>query len=199
MKDRLLIIFYTVCLVLCFATIVSWARSTVSSEGFSLRHRYAQFSMAASDGAVVVLRGHLVFADDATERAWRAAVDPGRNAAFSQWRPNWARDLGSLTMTSGTFFGFGYYTTTTDSTRRIIMPGVKSQRTILQIPHWFFVMLFGLGPGYWFFRREQKRRSRLKEGLCRRCGFVMGDVYHSCPKCGERAPLPEGFSVIAQD
>jgi hypothetical protein len=194
MKDRLLIVFYTVCLVLCFATIVSWARSTVSSEGFALRHRYAQFSMAASDGAIIVLRGHMVFADDATEKAWRAATDPDRNG--SGWRLNWARDLGSISLPSGTLFGFGFSSTTTDSTRRVIMPGVKWQRTVVQIPHLFFVMLFGLGPGYWFFRREQRRRARLKEGLCRRCGFVMGDVYHSCPKCGERAPLPEGFSVI---
>jgi hypothetical protein len=138
----------------------------------------------------------MTFANDEIERAWNKANEAERGAPSSSWRLTWGRDLGSVTMQSGTFFGFGYFASTTDSTRRIIMPGVKWQRTVIQVPHWFLIVLTGLGPGYWFFRREKNRRARMAQGLCRKCGFMMGDVYHSCPKCGERAPLPDGFSVI---
>ena len=196
MKDRLISFFCGFCLVVCFVVIVSWARSSVNSEGITLGHRYSRYSLAASEGAFVFVRGKLVFDSNEVEQAWRSAIDPEHSYDWNRWRFTWSRDLGLMGPPNGSTLGFGYDTSIADATRRVMMPGIRWHRLILQVPHWFVAAVFGVGPGVWLFRRHRVRRARLSKGLCRRCGFEMGDLYHSCPKCGERAPLPEGFPVI---
>ncbi len=196
MKDRLISIFCGFCLVVCFVVIVSWARSTVSSEGCTVGHWYSRYSLAASEGAFVFVRGKLIFDSPEIEHAWRSAIDPEHSYDWSRWRLTWSRDLGLMGPPNGSTLGFGYDTAVTDATRRVMMPGIRWHRLIVQIPHWFVAVVFGFGPGLWLYRRHRVRRSRLSKGQCRRCGFEMGNIYHSCPKCGERAPLPEGFPVI---
>src|SRR4051812_6489935 len=197
MKDRLITIGCGLCLVLCFAVIVSWARSTVSSEGITIGHQYGRSSLAASDGAIVFIRGSLVFDSPEIEQAWRSAIDPQKSYDWAKWRFTWSRDLGLVGPPGGTTLGFGFDTSVADNNRRtMMMPGIRWHRMIIQVPHWALILLFGAAPGVWLVRRGQARRERVQKGLCRKCGFEMGDVYHSCPKCGERAPLPEGFPVI---
>jgi hypothetical protein len=195
-KERLLTIFCGVCMLLSFAAIVSWARSTVSSEGVTIGHRYSRVSLMASEGAILIIRGKLIFESEAVERAWRAAIDPDHSIDWNRWRVIWSRDMGLVSLPNGTLLGFGFDSAITDNTRRVMMPGLKWKRTTVQIPHWAIVMLTGVAPGVWLYRRQRVRRSRLSRGLCRKCGFEMGELYHCCPKCGERAPLPEGFPVI---
>lgn len=195
MKDRLIGIFCGTGLVLCFVTVVSWARSSVNSEGVTIGHRYSRISLAASEGAFVFVRGKLVFDTPDIEHAWRTAIDPEQTYDWNRWRTTWSRDLGLMGPPNGSTLGFGYDTSVADATRRVMMPGIRWHRLILQVPHWFVALIFGLGPGVWLYRRQRVRRTRLQKGLCRKCGFEMGNVYHSCPKCGERAPLPEGFAV----
>ena len=142
------------------------------------------------------LRGKLVFESPDIEQAWRSAIDPQQSFDWERWRVTWSRDLGLMSPPSGSTLGFGYDVLTTDAMRRVMMPGIHWQRTILLIPHWSIVLLMGIGPGMWLYRRQRVRRTRVSKGLCRRCGFEMGNLYHSCPQCGERAPLPEGFQVI---
>ena len=196
MKERLISILCGICLLLCFVAIVSWARSTYNSEGFTVGHRYTKFSVSASEGAFIIVRGKLVFDSPDIEQAWRSAIDPQQSYDWERWRVNWAHDMGLMSPPSGSTLGFGYDVLTTDTMRRIMMPGIHWRRVIVQIPHWSVVLLMGLGPGLWLYRRQHMRRARAAKGLCQRCGFEMGNVYHSCPKCGERAPLPEGFQVI---
>jgi hypothetical protein len=196
MKDRLISFFCGFCLVLCFVVIVSWARSSMNSEGITIGHRYSRFQLSASDGAFVFARGTLLFDSPDIEDAWRNAIDPEHSYDWGRWRFTWSRDLGSMGPPSGSVMGFGFDTSVADATRRVMMPGIRWHRLIIQMPHWFVVVLLGLGPGMWMFRRQRLRRERHAKGLCRRCGFEMGNIYHSCPKCGERAPLPEGFPVM---
>jgi hypothetical protein len=196
MKERVVSFLCGLCLVLCFGVVVSWARSTVSSEGIQVFRRYSRFSLAASEGALICVRGELVFDNNEIEHAWRSAIDPDGTVDWGRWRVTWARDLGSIGLPNGSTFGFGYERTISDATRRAMMPGVRWHRTILQIPHWALVLLTGLMPGWWLYRRTRVARERAAKGLCRKCGFELGNVYHSCPKCGERAPLPDGFPVI---
>jgi hypothetical protein len=195
MKDRLLSIFCGVGMVLSFATVVSWARSTVSSEGITLGHRYSRISLVASEGSLLVARGRLSFDSPQIEQTWRNAIDPEKNYDWSRWRFTWSRDLGSVNLPSGTFMGFGIESTIVDATRRL-MPGIHWHRTTVQVPHWAVVMVMGAAPATWLYRRQRARWTRVSRGLCRKCGFEMGNIYHLCPKCGERAPLPEGFPVI---
>lgn len=196
MKERLISILCGTGLILCFVTVVSWARSTVNSEGIIVGYRYARYQLAASEGAFVFVRGKLMFDNPEIEQAWRAAIDPEHTYDWNRVRTSWSRDLGPVGLPDGSTLGFGYNTSVADATRRVMMPGIRWHRMIVQVPHWFVTLIFGLGPGLWLFRRHRVRRSRLSKGLCRKCGFEMGNVYHSCPRCGERAPLPDGFPVI---
>lgn len=196
MKERFISILCGLCMVLCFAVIVSWARSTVNSEGMTVGHRYARYSLAASEGAFVFIRGKLVFENPEIEAAWRGAIDPDHNYDWNRWRFTWSRDLGLMGPPNGSTLGFGYETSVADATRRVMMPGIRWHRLIVQVPHWAVVLVLGVLPGTWLYKRYRIRQSRVTQGLCRKCGFELGNVYHSCPKCGERAPLPDGFPVI---
>ena len=168
----------------------------MNSEGVSVAHGYSKISLAASDGSFVLVHGSLLFQSPEVEQAWRNAIDPDRTYDLDRFRITWSHDLGLMGPSAGSTLGFGYDSSIMDTTRRVMMPGIRWRRTSVQVPHWFIALLFGLGPGLWMYRRHRVRRTRLQKGLCRRCGFEMGNVYHSCPKCGERAPLPDGFPVI---
>jgi hypothetical protein len=162
----------------------------------TIGHQYARNSIAASEGAIVFLRGTLVFDSPEIERAWRSAIDPEKTYDWGKWRVTWSRDLGMVGPPSGSTLGFGFDVSVGDNSRRVMMPGIRWRRMIIQIPHWSLVLVFGAGPGMWMYQRGRARRERISKGLCRKCGFELGTVYHSCPKCGERAPLPDGFPVI---
>jgi hypothetical protein len=199
MKDRFtrfFSFFCVFCLVLCALTIVSWARSSMNSEGFAIGHRYSRYQLAAADGSFIFVKGRLLFDSPEIEQAWREASDPDHHYDWGRIRVTWLRELGLMGPPSGATLGFGYDSSVVDTTRRALMPGIRWHRTVVQIPHWFVAALFGLGPGLWMYRRYRLRQTRFEKGQCRRCGFEMGNVYHSCPKCGERAPLPDGFPVI---
>jgi hypothetical protein len=113
------------------------------------------------------------------------------------WNFNWSRDMMVISSLDSSFLGFGAESVVIDPPwRRFFIPGLSSRRTLVQVPHWFVILLLGGLPAWWLMRRGRIQRDRTRQGLCQRCGFEMGNLYHLCPKCGERAPLPEGFSVI---
>jgi predicted RNA-binding Zn-ribbon protein involved in translation (DUF1610 family) len=55
----------------------------------------------------------------------------------------------------------------------------------LGLPHWLFVLVFGLSPMLPF-RRQQRRR---KLGLCLTCGYDLRASKERCPECG--TPIDE--------
>jgi len=196
MRDRLINSFCGVCLLLCFTVIVSWARSNVSSESMILGNGYTRYYLVASEGELMFARGKLVFDSSDIEQAWRSVADPDNTVFLNRWRFAWSREQASFGPINGSVLGFGYQAIVVDTMRRVMMSGVRTHRLVIEAPHWAVALLFGVGPGWWLYRRHRASHARLDQGLCRKCGFEMGNVYHSCPKCGTRAPLPEGFPVM---
>jgi hypothetical protein len=138
-----------------------------------------------------------MFDSPQAEEDWRDIMGIDRFHDSDSWSFNWSRDMIALSSLDNSFLGFGYESMVINPPqRRFFIPGVSSQRTLVQIPHWFVIVLFGGFPTWWLMRRGRIQRQRAKLGLCRRCGFEMGTLYHLCPKCGERAPIPESFPAI---
>ena len=50
-------------------------------------------------------------------------------------------------------------------------------------PHWFVVVVSGALPAVWF-ARFRRRRERLLQGRCRRCGYDLRASPERCPECG---------------
>jgi hypothetical protein len=81
--------------------------------------------------------------------------------------------------------------------RRRQIAGVSWRRTLVQVPFWSVATLTGAWPALWLWKLARIRSARGAMGLCRQCGFDLAGVYYSCPKCGQRLPLP-AFEVIAR-
>ena len=67
-------------------------------------------------------------------------------------------------------------------------------------PNWFIVALFGVLPAIWFVR-FRRRRERLLQGRCRRCGYDLRATPQRCPECGAIAvaiPQAAGVSIRRQ-
>ena len=57
----------------------------------------------------------------------------------------------------------------------------------LVLPYWFLAALAALFPGLWLvsYRRRSLLKSRLRRGLCGRCGYdLRGTPAARCPECG---------------
>ncbi|HEX3357411.1 MAG TPA: hypothetical protein VHS31_10610 [Tepidisphaeraceae bacterium] len=196
MKERVAIFFCGLSLLLCFATIVSWARSTTDYESVALSNQVNSYNFSASNGAAYLIHTEYVYDSPEIERVWKDIANPTHSPDWTKMKVSWSHESGVLDSLNHTVLGFGVASTTSDYSRRIMVPGIHLHTTVLQVPHWAIVLLTGLAPGYWFYRRNQLRQARVTSGLCRKCGFEIGNVYHCCPQCGERAPLPDGFAVI---
>jgi hypothetical protein len=196
MKDRILTLLCLLGLLLSFGVLVSWARSTMNCEGVTIWRHQCENIIEANQGTILFSRSHLVFDTPEAEANWRALMGPERLRYGDSWNSSWSRNMVVIASLDNSFLGFGAQSQVIDPPRRrFTIPGVAWQRTLVQVPHWFLILLIGGFPTWWLMRRSRIHRDLVKQGLCRRCGFEMGTLYHLCPKCGERAPLPEGFPV----
>jgi hypothetical protein len=168
----------------------------MNCEGVSIWHHRCENIIEANQGMILFSRSHQVFDTPEAEANWREAVGVERWRDADSWNVNWSRNMIAIASLDNSFLGFGARSEVIDAPRRYFsIPGVAWQKTLVQVPHWFVILLIGGFPTWWLMRRSRIHRNRAKQGLCQRCGFEMGTLYHLCPKCGERAPLPEGFSV----
>lgn len=57
----------------------------------------------------------------------------------------------------------------------------------LVLPYWFLAALAALLPGLWLvsYRRRSLLASRLRRGLCGRCGYDLRGTPGRCPECGD--------------
>jgi hypothetical protein len=194
-KERVVIFFCGLSLLLCFATIVSWARSTTDYDGVAYLNQVKGHYLLASNGVFFLTHQDYVYDSPEVERVWKEIANPNRSPDWDKMRLSWSHDSGVRDTLGDSVLGFGYSSTLGDYSRRIVVPGIHLRTTVWEIPHWAIILLTGLAPGYWFYRRHLLRQARISSGLCRKCGFEIGNVYHCCPQCGERAPLPDGFAV----
>ncbi len=195
MKERVVILFYGLSLLLCFAVIVSWARSTTDYESVALTNPINSYTLSSSNGEIFLIHMEYAYDSPEVERVWKEIANPTHSPTWEKMRLTGSNDSGVLDPLSQSVLGFGFASTIANYSRRIMVPGIHLHTTVLQIPHWAIVLLTGLAPGYWFYRRHQLRQARITGGMCRKCGFQIGNVYHCCPQCGERAPLPDGFAI----
>src|SRR5262245_789919 len=77
MQRRLNIVLCCLLGAVCCATIISWARSYVSSEAVALSRRFERFTLIGAEGRIILVHGKLNFASAESWQMWRAALDPG--------------------------------------------------------------------------------------------------------------------------
>ena len=75
--------------------------------------------------------------------------------------------------------------------------------TVVGVPFWALAVLTAIPPVAWFVRSPaRRRRRRLAQGLCARCGYDLRATPGRCPECGadpgpmaaQPAPLPAAIS-----
>src|SRR4051812_18313544 len=130
---------------LCFAAVVSWARSEVTGEGMWLSKGPQRYMAAAFDGFIIIDRRELQFDDPSAEQRWLGTMDPDRRRgwASNSWNYRWIKDMGGIVGTRNSFLGFGADASTGDVTRGqgFFIPGVHWKRGAIQFPHWIIVLL----------------------------------------------------------
>jgi len=177
------------------ASVIVWARSYVSAEAVSASRRFERYTVLGADGRVLVAHGEIRFANDEVEQIWRSGLDTGAILVPDQNRWSFAliHDVSAVPFVDRSFMGFGAQKSEFEMARRRIR-GVTWARTIIQMPWWFITAVTGAWPALRMWKLAHLRQLREERGLCRKCGFDLAGVYYSCPKCGQRLPLP-GFQV----
>lgn len=192
MKRLLAVFWCALSLALAFAAVVGWARGLMNSEGASVSYDDRRFAWVNHDGVMVFIYARVLFENQAAENDWRAWS--GQEKDNPQWRTVWSRDVTNIPRPEKTVLGFGAESSTTQSFRRISSAGsLWWYRVVVQLPYWFVLVITALPALAWIMMRERARVLRLKNGQCQGCGFDLAGVYHVCPQCGQRAPLPESM------
>jgi len=194
MKRRLLA---TACLILaglCVACVIGWARSYVSAEAISASRRIQRYLIISNDGCVALSYGRFEFETPDSEQLWRGGIDHSSNV--DRWSFAILHELNQIPSPDKQFLGFGAQRWEYAMTRRGTISGVTLTRSLVQFPFWFATILTGAWPAAWLWKLSRVRRTRAQRGLCRKCGFDLADVYYSCPRCGQRIPLP-AFDLVA--
>jgi hypothetical protein len=190
MKRHLLAAVCLMLAVLCLASIIAWARSYVSAEAIAANRRFERYAIIGNDGCIALTYGRLVFDSPEAEQVWRSGIDPGVN--IDRWNIAILHELNQIPSAEKQYFGFGVQHWDYPMTRRGTISGVSLVRSLVQFPFWVATLLTGIWPAAWLWKLSRLRHGRVERGLCRKCGFDLAGVYYSCPKCGQRIPLP-GF------
>jgi hypothetical protein len=175
-------------LAICCASGIFWARSLLSGEGVVLSRGGLGYSLSSTDGLLVFVQQHLVFETPQAEQRWREVLDP-RNDYWTRWHFYTRSDANVTPPMEDNYLGFQMDTMRRPAGQRLGIRGVEWRGMVLQAPHWSILLLAGVVPGIRLYRLHRLRQSRAALGLCRKCGFDLGGVYHSCPICGHRVPV----------
>jgi hypothetical protein len=176
-------------LIICCASAVFWARGLMAAEGFVARYGTGFVSISSTDGVVVTVVQRILFDSPEAEQRYREWADPFGSMPWNQWRFYVLNDTNATPAMSDAVAGFGFQRLSGQGGRRVGLRGVTWYRVMVQTPHWAIILLTCIAPAMRLYRSHRVRRDRLDQGLCLKCGFAMGDVYHSCPVCGERRPI----------
>jgi len=68
--------------------------------------------------------------------------------------------------------------------------GFTTRHRLVVIPYWFPAALFAVAPSWWIVSRLRRRR-RMAEGRCRRCGYDLRATPGRCPECGMETEVPD--------
>lgn len=170
------------------------ARGMVAGEAVRLEKRGLSYMLMSQESALVFIRTQSHFRNREVEQAYRRFFSPNQ-ANENEWRFRVQSDMSFYPGPDGTILGFGYEHGMFEFTGRSFRPGMSRERTVIRIPMWFLLGALGVWPGLRFWRKSKVRTQRLQMGHCLKCGFDLQGIYHHCPKCGTRAPIPTGFAV----
>ncbi len=176
-------------LIICCASAVFWARGLMAAEGFVARYGTGFISVSSTDGVVVTVVQRILFADADAEQRYREWADPYGAVPWNHWRFYVLNDTNATPAMPDAIAGFSFQRMSGQGGRRVGLRGVTWYRWMAQTPHWAIILVTCIAPAMRLYRSHRVRRDRLEQGLCLKCGFAMGDVYHSCPVCGERRPI----------
>lgn len=205
MKPRLLAVSAVCSLLLLFAAVALWVRSyfvddllykliTEPSSAHTMSSR--TINLGSCNGGVFYSNGVDTFKSPApkprvVERGWQTMDSegyPGRSTGLSDAQFN--------------FGGFVFLSRDYQWPVR----GLDSERARIHstsfswvVPYWAITLITAL-PAAWFtsrWRREARRRSRLRHGLCPRCGYDLRAAGSArCPECGEPAIPSSGSPTV---
>jgi len=174
MKRFLLRFLAPLSLLLCAGIMVGWKRSARIHDDFwySVRPTFAV--------GLALDRGKFVFYQ-ITSGLY--SLSPGLSHTVEPIRPF---DV-TLFQNNGyalavyDWLGFGYVNANGS------VPGFR-QRFLL-LPAWFLCLVTGAAPALWAVRlATDRRRRRIRRGLCAGCGYDLRATPGRCPECGRIAP-----------
>lgn len=181
--------------VVALAAIIFCARGMVSPESLTASKQALRYTATTQDGFLLISRTRITFESDALAQQWRDVMDPSRTAQWNQWRW-WTSSGGTGIRTpDARSLGFSFERSSRSSMMRRIGPGITAHRLILCLPFWFVILFTGWFPAWRLWKRIRMTEVRSVSGHCTHCGLDLQGVYHHCPKCGTRQPLPDGFPV----
>lgn len=180
--------------VLFSVAFVFCARGMIASERIRLEKRPINYSLYSQEGSLLFVRSEAKFLTPEAADAYLRFFNL-MSTGDTEWRWSVTTDLPAFRSPASTVAGFGYEFSEGEAMGRIFRSGIRREQTLLRIPMWFILGCLGIWPGVRFWRQSKLRTERQQKGLCLKCGFNLQGIYHHCPKCGTRAPIPTGFPV----
>lgn len=180
--------------VVAAAALVFCARGMVSGESVSANKQQTRLTLATQDGLFFFSATRISFPNSEVEQQWRAFRMQRGAVDSDDWQWSVQTGISNWGPLPDNILGFGLNQGTRQMRRRFLNPPTESRLTV-SIPFWFIIPAAGFYPCWRLLRRMRTTESRSASGHCTRCGFDLQSVYHHCPKCGQRQPLPQGFPV----
>jgi hypothetical protein len=145
--------------LLCVGCIALWARSHWAHDSVYFESREHGYLVATSRGDVRLMRRDMTFGVGVQRGSYPPSDIEGRD------RPGVRQFLGAATGAGG----FG---------------GAPARWII--VPLWMPVVVTAIVPTAWLLYQRRTAR-RVREGLCRHCGYDMRATPDRCPECGAPA------------
>jgi hypothetical protein len=162
-------------LVLCMVTVAAWVRSYQAGDAVHWPMANPRLLLK-----IVTYRGGLLVEANTLVGTRDVLLSPGA-ARRVQFAP---KSYAELTDSQSTFFNrFGF---ALDYRQNRVFATRQ-----LACPYWFIMLLTAILPAARLVaRRRWARRSRMRPGLCRNCGYDCRATPDRCPECGTALARP---------
>jgi hypothetical protein len=190
MRRRLFTLLSALSLLLCVATCLSWLSNCAAGWGWNIdferthsdrRGRSAYAMLESGGGICFELSSDRWTTNDPAELDEYRAMWSSKDGFDGYWRPG--DDYPRPKSHGFIRGGFSLWRDVSRSTEKEYQ---------LIVPCWFVILVAGLMPGIWVFRK--RRGSGGIGSLCPSCGYDLRATPERCPECGA---VPEPAEVKA--